>query len=290
MTLVDLPDGRRLEVALAGPADGTPLVFHYGTPDAPIPYPPMVDTAARHGLRTVLYGRPGYGASTPRPGRTVADAAADTAALLDALGAGAFVTLGWSGGGPHALACAALLPDRCRAAATVAGVAPYRASGLDWLAGMGEDNLDEFAAAEAGEPELSRYLESQLSVLTALTGADVVQALSSLLSDVDRAQLTGELADFMARTLRESVATGIAGWRDDDLAFVGHWGFAPDGRRVPVAVWQGDQDRMVPYAHGEWLAANISGATAHLLPGEGHLSLLSSSFEKIIEGLAEHAG
>ncbi len=275
---------------VAGPEYGTPLLFHYGTPGAPLPYPPTVDTAARHGLRTVLYARPGYGASTPQPGRAVADAAADTTTILDALGAGTFVTLGWSGGGPHALACAALLPDRCLAAATVAGVAPYGSPGLDWLAGMGTDNIEEFGAALAGEPELTRYLQGQADVLRAVTAADLAQALGDLVSDVDRAQLTGELADFLARSFQAAVATGIAGWRDDDLAFVRDWGFEPDGRQVPVTVWHGDQDRMVPYAHGEWLAAHVPGATAKLVPGEGHLSMVFSTFEKIIDDLVKHTG
>lgn len=288
MTLLDLPGGRQLEVVLAGPDDGFPLVFHYGTPGAPEPYAPMVEAAARRGLRTVLYARPGYGASTPRPGRTVADAATDTAAILDALGAGAFVTLGWSGGGPHALACAALLPGRCLAAATLAGVAPYGALGLDWLAGMGEDNLEEFAAAAAGDPELTRDLRARAEALGEVSAAEVAGALGDLVSDVDRAQLTGEFADFLARSLRAAVANGIAGWHDDDLAFVRDWGFTPDGRRVPVTIWQGDQDRMVPYAHGEWLAANVPGAAARLLPGDGHLSLLGGHFDEIIDDLAAH--
>jgi len=282
--LVDLPDGRRLEVVVTGPEDGTPLVFHYGTPGAPLPYPPMVDAAARRGLRTVLYARPGYGASTPQPGRTVAHAAADTAAILDALGADAFVTVGWSGGGPHALACAALLPGRCRAGASVAGIAPFGASGLDWFAGMGAENVEEFAAAVAGEVPLSRYLLEHAGPLSTVTGADLAGALGDLVSAVDRGQLTGQLAEFIAGLFRASVASGIAGWRDDDLAYVRDWGF-PLGGDVPVTVWQGGQDRMVPYAHGEWLAGNVPGATARLVPAEGHLSLAFGNFEEILDGL-----
>jgi pimeloyl-ACP methyl ester carboxylesterase len=114
----------------------------------------MADIAARYGLRTVLHARPGYAGSTPLPGRSVADVAADVAVVVDALGADEFVTVGWSGGGPHALATAALLPDRCLGAATIAGVAPYAAAGLDWLAGMGVENIEEFGAAVAGEPAL----------------------------------------------------------------------------------------------------------------------------------------
>jgi pimeloyl-ACP methyl ester carboxylesterase len=285
--LIEVGDGRRLEVVVAGPRDGLPLVFHYGTPGAPVPYPPMVEAATQRGLRTVLYARPGYRTSTPQPGRSVADAAADTAAILDALGADTFVTVGWSGGGPHALACAALLPDRCRAAASVAGVAPFGAPDLDWLDGMGADNVDEFGAAVAGAQPLERYLSEPAGMLGGITPAHVALAMGDLLSIVDREWLNGPLAPFMARSLRESVSTGIAGWRDDDLAFVRDWGFPLGAGPVPVAIWQGGQDRMVPYPHGRWLAANLPGATAHLLPDEGHLSLVAGRFEEILDNLID---
>jgi pimeloyl-ACP methyl ester carboxylesterase len=188
---MELPDGRRLEVLVAGPGNGMPLVLHRGTPSGAVRYRPVEDAAARRGLRTVVWSRPGYGDSTARPGRSVADVAADTAAVLDALGAGRFVTLGMSGGGPHALACAALLPDRCAAAASVAGVAPFRAEGLDWLAGMGPENVEEFTAAAAGEPELVRFLGTQVGVLATVQGPDVTAAFGELVSDVDRHCLTG---------------------------------------------------------------------------------------------------
>jgi pimeloyl-ACP methyl ester carboxylesterase len=280
---VDFPDGRRLEVRVGGPETGTPLVFHYGTPSGAELFPPMVEAAARHGLRTVVYSRPGYRTSTPQPGRTVADAATDTAAILDALGAGTFVTLGWSGGGPHALACAALLPDRCTAAASLAGVAPYTASGLDWLAGMGAENVEEFGAAAAGEQALTSYLEPFAAELAKIQASDIAQALGDLVSDVDRRAITGEYAEFLAASFRAAVSTGIAGWRDDDLAFVRDWGFPLRGDRV--AVWQGGQDRMVPFTHGEWLAANLAGARVHLLPDEGHLSLVVGWFDQILDDL-----
>jgi pimeloyl-ACP methyl ester carboxylesterase len=287
--LVQLPDGRALECAVAGPEDGFPLVFHYGTPSGPVQFAPIVDAAARRGLRTVVYARPGYGGSTPRPGRTVADATADTAAVLDALGADTFVTVGWSGGGPHALACAALLPDRCLAVASLAGVAPYGAAGLDWQAGMGTENVEEFAAAAAGEAALSRFLAEPAKVLATVTADDLAGALGDLVSDVDRAQLTGEFAPFLAESFRAAVSTGIAGWRDDDLAFVRDWGF-PLGASCPIAIWQGGQDRMVPYAHGEWLADHIPDAHAHLLPEEGHLSLVVGAIDPIVEDLVAMAG
>lgn len=236
---------------LSDDSHNEPLVFHWGTPCAAVWFEPLATAAARAGLRLVMYSRPGYAGSTPRPGRSVAHAAADVAAVLDALGADTFVTLGWSGGGPHALACAALLPDRCVAATSLAGVAPYPAEGLDWLAGMGSENIEEFSAALKGEAALSAALERMAKDLETVRGTEVAAALGGLASDVDKSALTGEFADTLAEAFRRSVSTGIAGWRDDDLAFTRSWGFNLDTIRCPVAVWQGGQDRMVPFSHGQ---------------------------------------
>ena len=278
-----------LEVLVAGPRDGLPLVFHSGTPSAALLFEPLVDAAAARGLRTVTYSRPGYAGSTPAPGRRVVDAAADTAALLDALGADRFLTAGWSGGGPHALACAAAMPQRCAAAASLAGVAPYDAEGLDWLAGMGEDNHEEFSRAVQGEPALTPWLEEQAAGLREVSGADVADALGGLVSDVDIAALTGEFAEFLAHAFRRSVSSGVAGWRDDDLAFVRPWGFDVAAIAVPVAVWQGGQDLMVPYPHGAWLSAHLPDVRAHLHPGEGHLSLVVGAVDRILDDLVDLA-
>lgn len=291
ISIVSTPSGRRLEILTAGPAGGLPLVLHNGTPGGLVAYAPMTEAATARGLRTVMCARPGYGRSEPLPGRRVADVAGDVAAVLDGLGLAEFVTAGWSGGGPHALACAALLPGRCRAAATVAGVAPYRATGLDWLAGMAPENVEEFGAAAAGAEAVTRYLQHAAAALAAVTADEVTQVMGELVSGADKAVLTGDFAGYLAQSMRAALATGVAGWRDDDLAFVAGWGFALDEPGMaPVTIWQGDQDRMVPFAHGEWLAAQMPGARVHLLPGEGHLTLGVRCFGAILDDLLALAG
>ena len=274
---VPADEGRVLEALVGGPDDAMPLVFHTGTPSGLVWNAPLAEAAAARGLRTVLYARPGYGGSTPQPGRLVADAAADVAKILERIGADEFVTAGWSGGGPHALACAALLPVRCMAAATIAGVAPYDSPGLDWMAGMAEENHEEFGAALAGEADLTTFIDGAAGALREIGAAEVADGLGGLVSEVDKAALTGEFADYLAAGLRAAVTPGIDGWRDDDLAFTRDWGLSLDalGHATPVAIWQGDQDRMVPETHGAWLAANIPLARARFRPGEGHLSLIN---------------
>jgi len=176
----------------------------------------------------------------------------------------------------HALACAALMPERVISASTLGGVAPYPADGLDWMAGMATENVVEFGAAVAGPPELQTFLEGEAPRVASVTPDEVAASLRGLVSDVDRAAITGEYADWLADVFRASVRHGIWGWFDDDLAFTKPWGFEPSSIRCPVAIWQGGEDRMVPLAHGEWLAAHIPGARAHLYPEHGHLSLVAS--------------
>jgi pimeloyl-ACP methyl ester carboxylesterase len=277
-------DGRVLEYLTSGPQDGPVLLFHLGTPNAATDFRAVTGTAGKLGLRTVTYSRPGYGESTPRPGRTVSDEVDDVLELLDAVGADAFVTLGWSGGGPHALACAALMADRCRAAALLAGVAPYTAAGLDFVAGMDEANVAEFAAAVAGAEPLTVLLQQWSDAFDHISAELLSEAMHGLLSDVDRAVLTHDFAEDMATAIRRALLHGIAGWRDDDLAFVRPWGFELDAIKVPVAVWQGAHDRMVPFTHGRWLAEHISGCEAHLFDEHGHLSLIRG-VDQVLESL-----
>jgi pimeloyl-ACP methyl ester carboxylesterase len=277
-------DGR-LDVEVGGPPEGQALLFHVGTPSAGLLYPPLVELGAERGLRHITYSRPGYGRSERRPGRRVADCLGDVEAVCAALGVDRFLTVGWSGGGPHALACAALMGDRTLAAATLAGVAPRQARGLDWLEGMGEENLAEFGAAEAGERTLEAYLRGERPGILAAGGPEIGASLGALMSPVDQEAASGEFAEYLAALFHGGLEEDIWGWFDDDLAFVGEWGFALDRIERPVAVWQGSEDRFVPYSHGRWLAANVAGAQPRLRDGEGHLSLLLGAYGRLLDDL-----
>ncbi len=274
-----------LDVAAAGPDDGTLVLLHDGTPTAGHLFEPLVRAGAERGLRHASYARPGYRGSDRNAGRSVADCIPDVVAVADSLGADRFHVLGWSGGGPHCLATAALLPDRVLSAATIGGVAPADAEGLDWTGGMGEENVAEFGAARAGEPELRAFLEAMAADLAEVSGEELHRELGGLVSEVDRRALTGDFADHMAATFRAAVSGGIWGWFDDDVAFVGDWGFDLGAIEAPVAIWQGGEDRFVPFAHGEWLAAHVSGADAHLVEGGGHLSLGVGGYGELLDAL-----
>lgn len=288
-TQIQLSDGRALDLFEGGPPDGRVLLFHHGTPGSRLPFYAMVDAAERLGLRFVTASRPGYGDSTRAPGRSVVDVAADTAAVLDAVGAERCLIAGWSGGGPHALACAARLADRVDAALVIAGVAPYPAEGLDWMGQMGEDNIVEFGKALEGEAALRPYLEAAAVQLRQTTAADLVAAMSSLLPAADRATLTGGVGEDMVATFHEGLRIGVDGWVDDDLAFTKPWGFALAEVAVPTVLWQGTTDLMVPVSHGAWFAERIPGVVAHIEEGEGHLSVGIGHIDQILQELVAAA-
>jgi pimeloyl-ACP methyl ester carboxylesterase len=205
-------------------------------------------------------------------------------AIADALGYERFYSIGGSGGGPHSLACAALLPDRVIAAAVVASPAPFDAKGLDWLAGMGQENLEEIEAARAGDEELREYLEGAADEMIGTSGEDIVKVLGDLLSDVDRLALSGAFGDYVAAQSCHALAGGIWGWFDDDRAFLTDWGFHLEDAQVPLTLWHGAHDRFVPIAHGQWLAEHVA-ADVQLRPDDGHLSLAISSYGEILDAL-----
>jgi pimeloyl-ACP methyl ester carboxylesterase len=286
---IRLPDGRRLDLRVTGPDHGVPLLFHHGTPGSYTPFRAVERGAHARGLRFVTTSRPGYGDSSRRSGRSVVDVADDARAVLEQLGAARCVVAGWSGGGPHALACAARLPG-VAAALVFAGVAPYEADGLDFMAGMGEENVTEFGATLQGEAVLRPYLAGVREHLKEVDVNGVLRSLRTLLPSVDTEVLTDEFGEDMVTSFHEALRTGVDGWLDDDLAFTKPWGFALEEIAVPVSIWHGSADLMVPFAHGEWLSTRVPGVSAHLREGQGHLSTGIADPDPMLDELVRQAG
>ena len=282
---IELSDGRRLDVRTSGPEDGPVLVFFHGTPGSAVIDRSVVEPAHERGLRVVSWSRPGYGDSTRQPGRRVVDIVSDTAEVLTALDVESCVVGGGSSGGPHSLACAARL-DSAKAALVVASHGPFQAEGLDFLAGMGEDNIAEYGAALRSEAALRTHLEEGREQLLDVTLDQLLQGLSSMLPDVDRSVLTDEFGEDVIAGLQEGLRNGIDGWLDDSLAFVNPWGFELDEITIPTMIWHGSEDLFNPFRHGQWLADHIPGAVGHLREGEGHLSLWEA-FPTMLDQLLE---
>jgi pimeloyl-ACP methyl ester carboxylesterase len=287
-TAVTTTDGRRLAVYEDGDPRGRPVLAIYGTPSGGLIYERHAADARAQGIRLVTFDRPGYGGSDPRPGRSVGDFVADATAVADALELERLGIWGWSGGGPHALACAAMLGDRVAGVASLAAPAPYRAEGLDWIAGMGEDNVEEFGAALAGREALEPLQRRQADALAEGSPDDLRREWVTLLSPVDAEALTAGLAASVHANTVAALAPGVEGWLDDDLAFVEPWGFELDAITVPVQLWHGDHDLFVPPAHGRWLAERIPGVDARLSDVDGHLTLVEHRMPEVHAWLAEH--
>jgi pimeloyl-ACP methyl ester carboxylesterase len=264
-TDLELRDGRRLHVYDTGnDGDGRLVVFwHHGTPNTGDPPEPLFPTADELGIRLVGYDRPGYGGSTARSGRDVASAAADVAAIADALGVERFAMMGHSGGGPHALACGALLPERVLAVVSGSGLAPFGAEGLDWFAGMHSSGAAELRAAVEGREALERHFAADSFDPESFTPAD-------------HAALAGDWA-WLGGIAGKAMQSGSDPMVDDDLAYVSPWGFDPGHARAPVLFLHGVRDRMVPSSHSEWLARHTPTAELWLRPDDGHVSVLSSA-------------
>lgn len=245
--------------------------------------------AHARGWRVVCVARPGYGDSSRRRGRCVVDGVDDTNAVLDELGVSSCLVAGGSGGGPHALACAARL-ERATAVLVISGIAPWDADGLDVTAGMSQENLVAFQKALEGEDALRQLLDAMVPSLRQVPAAQILESLARTLPAVDRELLTEELAEDMVEALQEGTRTGVDGWVDDALAFVRPWGFRVEDIVRPVSLWQGAEDPSVPVAHGRWLAAHVPGVRAHILDGEGHLSVSVGAVEHMLDEVLELQG
>lgn len=284
---VSLEDGRILRVSESGDPRGRAVFFLHGTPGSRLLYEEQAKAARRHQIRLIGYDRPGFGGSTPKPGRRVIDEAAHVAAIADALGIDRFAVGGHSGGGPPTLACAAALPKRVVAAVSLASPAPYPAEGLDYFAGMGGSNVADWNLVTSDPRAWEAKAAEQMAMWLSATQDQARAYLSSVLSGVDIATLTDEVSDFMLRQGREGFRAGSAGWREDSVALANPWGFDLPSIRVPFQLWHGRQDRIVPFAHGEWLVAHVPRVDAHLERAEGHLSLIQK-YPVVLEWMAAH--
>jgi pimeloyl-ACP methyl ester carboxylesterase len=245
----------------ASAAGGLAVFWHHGTPNVGAPPEPLFPAAERLGIRWVSYDRPGYGGSTSRPDRNVASAAAYASAVADVLGIDRFAAIGHSGGGPHALACAALLPERVLGSVSIAGLAPYDAVGLDWYKGMAASGVASLRAATEGRAVKERYEAS---------GA----AYDPEFTPGDHAALAGEWS-WLGTVVNAAVQAGPGGLIDDDLAYVAPWGFDPAQIDTPTLLLHGGLDRVVPCTHSEWLGNQMPAAELRLSPDDGHISILN---------------
>ena len=281
------PDGRTLAYVERGPESGTPVIVSHGTPGSRFARHPDPQMYERHGVRSIAYDRPGYGRSDPQRGRSVADAAADVAAIADELGFERFAVVGGSGGAPHALACGALLGGRVTRVGALVTPAPSDAEDFDFFEGLAELNVKEFGAALEGEGAIEAFLQPLADGIRADPDA-VIEDILTELPEVDRELASRpEFRAIMKESFVEAVRQGVRGWADDDLAFAKPWGFELEDVQAETRVWQGELDVLTPRPHGEYVASRLPNARFELLENGGHF--LDEEWGVVFEWLAEAA-
>jgi pimeloyl-ACP methyl ester carboxylesterase len=289
ITTVIAPGGRRLAVETWGAPHGAPVFMLHGTPGSRRTPHPKHSVLYRQGIRLISYDRPGYGDSDPLPGRDVAHAAADVAAIADALGIGVFAVFGRSGGAPHTLACAALLPFRVTRAAALVPLAPYSAEGLDWYGGMTRSNVAAYRCAAANHRALAARLEARAARIR----DDPMSQMpfnSTELHQADRRVVADHaIRSMLVDSFVDAVKTSSVGWIDDSMAFTAPWGFDLDQITCPVLLWHGDLDPFSPVDHSRWLAQHIRGAKLVIEKGAGHFGALAA-LPDVLGWLAGHDG
>jgi pimeloyl-ACP methyl ester carboxylesterase len=259
-------DGRVLHTYDLGPterSDELVVLWQHGTPNTGAPPEPLFEAARSIGIRWIGYDRPSYGGSTPHPDATIATAAADARQIADQLGIGRFTVFGHSGGGPRALACGALIPDRVVAVVSVSSPAPWPAPGLDYFAGMSDGGARELRAAARGRAELQEVLAANEFDPESFIPADY-------------AALEGSWSWFNG-IVEAATANGFDGMVADLVGAMAAWGFDPAAVSAPTLIMHGTADRMVPSSHSEWLAAHCPAAELRLQPEAGHISVLDSA-------------
>ena len=277
--LIECPDGRTLEAATLGHSSGHTIFFHHGTPGSTSMVQDFEPLLEFGDFFFVTTSRPGYGSSSRLEGRDVAFVVRDVTTVLDFFHRSQYAAMGWSGGGPHALACAALDTPRCL------GAVPLDVD-FDWTAGMGPENLEEFALAKTGGAPYEEFIGTVGGLFAEANEQNIIELFGGLLSEVDKEVLADNRArQVLATAVRHGFLNGWRGFFDDNVAFFSPWGFDPTTIKVPVGVWYGDADLMVPPTHGAWLASHLPSASVHHHPEDGHLSLYARHAKELAANL-----
>jgi len=269
-------DGREIAVQVSGKPAGHPMFFFHGTPGSSAGPLPRLQVLYKMGVQVISFDRPGYGRSERLFARTVADVVPDVVTIADSMGLETFAVVGRSGGGPHALACAAQLPDRVTQAAALVSLAPWGAAGLDWFNGMAGSNVDAFTTA-AAEPErlITRLVQDAAKIKE--NPASHVAALGPEMPEPDRRMVAdADIRRLLAENFKEALRDGPDGWIDDVLAFSSPWGFEVADIRVPVLLWAGEMDVFSPVTHTRWLGDHIPGALVQIQPESAHFDALKA--------------
>lgn len=287
MPVLKLSDGRDIAWEEQGDPNGATLLSLHGSPGSRLNRAPIHDRLTEANIRQITYDRPGYGYSTPQPGRRVVDVAADVEALLDELGLDRVAVSGGSGGGPHALALATARPARCTVVHCDVGVAPYTLMGEAFLDGMDPKNVSRFRAALQGREACAAAFGPDLEEIVTQARTDPGNVFADMaMPESDRAVLR-ELGNSITAGFVEAGRQGPWGFVDDFIAIAAPWGFDPADASAPVIIEYGRTDVNVPASHGDWLVENVPHVEVRAHETGGHVKSPDEKFDSLVE-IARH--
>jgi len=274
---MELPDGRTLAFAEAGDPEGRPVVYFHGAPTSRLDIALFeIDALRAPGARIIAPDRPGYGGSSPHPGRSWVDWPIDVVALADHLGIARFAVMGMSSGGPYSVACAAMLPDHVVAAAVLSGV-----TDMGW-----PDAWDGFLESEAalmrvGDEDRARvWCDEHYGP----DGAGFFGETDGMAPADEALMGDATIATPLMTSMIEAFHQGVAGYAQDVTVQGRPWSFDAGTIRTPVFVYHGEADTLAPVAHARHTAGLIPGSTLATFPEQGHLSVMTEA-PRLIEHL-----
>ncbi|HYG35525.1 MAG TPA: alpha/beta hydrolase [Clostridia bacterium] len=282
---ITLRDGRKLGFAEYGTPKGVPVIYFHGWPSSRLE-PRAIDQPSRDmGIRLIAPDRPGYGLSDFKARRSIPDWAADVSEMADYLELKRFAVLGVSGGGPYAAACTARLPERVSTTLLVCSVAPMEAPGS--TDGMVALNRWLLSFAQRA-PWLAQRVAGLFLKAIWRRGEQVIpESIEIRLPASDKLALTSQdLRRALIASSKEALRRGVQAAAADGLLYARPWGFRLQDIRVPVRLWHGEMDVVVPPSMGRYLAQTIPGCQAKFYPEDGHFSLPFNRTREIFEALA----
>jgi len=278
---IKLSDGRSIDYLDNGVISKSALILHHGTPTTMTVWGTWLAAAAEKGTRAIAFTRPGYAGSDRKIGYSVLDANDDLEEILEYLDVENFVSIGWSGGGPYALASGLL--KSCTGVQLIAAVSPYDAKDFDWFQDQSPESIEEAKIAVESLENSIIYKEKYYAEIRDLTAEQILVEYAKRSSFNTFEDDFRAFAKDLSASLHDALESGVAGFADDERAFLRNWGFETKAVPVPVCIWHGLEDLTVSPHMGRWLHANISDSKLELLDGQNHGSIMVENRNEIID-------
>ena len=275
-----LSDGRALDYTDNGVSSKSALILHHGTPTSMAVWGTWLAAIAEVGIRAIAFTRPGYAGSDRKVDHTVISANNDLEEILNHLEVENFVSIGWSGGGPYALASGLL--ERCSGVQLIASVSPYDAEDFDWFQDQSPESIEEAKISVASLADSIAFKQGYYAEIRDRKAEEFLVEYAKRASFSSFENVYRAFAEDLSLSLRDALRVGVIGYAEDEYAFLRNWGFEVKDVRVPVVIWQGLDDLSVSPHMARWFNENLYNPTLELLEGQHHGSIMVEKRAEIL--------